>query len=98
MHEKGVLIAVLETLELRRSNPAYGDAVRFRARIFAITFATGVVTVSRCSSCSARTGPDSPISRDRKANGVYLFGMTLVMIYLVNIYRVWRGKVRKIYH
>jgi cytochrome d ubiquinol oxidase subunit I len=40
----GVLIAVLKTLELRRGSPEYGDAARFWARIFAITFATGVVT------------------------------------------------------
>ena len=40
----GVLIAVLKTIELRRDRPEYGDAARFWARIFAITFATGVVT------------------------------------------------------
>ncbi len=40
----GVLIAVLKTLELRRGDPLYGTAARFWARIFAITFATGVVT------------------------------------------------------
>jgi cytochrome d ubiquinol oxidase subunit II len=32
------------------------------------------------------------------ALGVYLFGMTLVLVYLVNIYRIWRGKVRSVYH
>jgi cytochrome d ubiquinol oxidase subunit I len=40
----GVLIAVLKTLELRGGDPLYGTAARFWARIFAITFATGVVT------------------------------------------------------
>jgi len=40
----GVLIAVLKTIELRTGNPAYGSAARFWARIFAITFAAGVVT------------------------------------------------------
>jgi len=40
----GVLIAVLKTLELRTDNREYGLAARFWARIFAITFATGVVT------------------------------------------------------
>jgi cytochrome d ubiquinol oxidase subunit I len=40
----GVLIAVLKTLELRTNNPAYNSAARFWARIFAITFAAGVVT------------------------------------------------------
>jgi cytochrome d ubiquinol oxidase subunit I len=40
----GVLIAVLKTIELRRGDPEYGHAARFWARIFAITFATGVVT------------------------------------------------------
>jgi cytochrome d ubiquinol oxidase subunit II len=34
----------------------------------------------------------------RIALGVYLFGMSLVGVYLVNIYRVWRGKVVETYH
>jgi cytochrome d ubiquinol oxidase subunit I len=40
----GVLIAVFKTLELRSGDPVYGTAARFWARIFAITFAAGVVT------------------------------------------------------
>jgi cytochrome bd ubiquinol oxidase subunit I len=40
----GVLIAVLKTLQMMRGDTAYGDAARFWARVFAITFATGVVT------------------------------------------------------
>ncbi len=40
----GVLIAVFKTLELRSGDRPFGDAARFWARIFAITFATGVVT------------------------------------------------------
>jgi cytochrome d ubiquinol oxidase subunit I len=40
----GVLIAALKTLELRTGRVIYGRAARFWARIFAITFATGVVT------------------------------------------------------
>ena len=40
----GVLIAVLKTLELRTGQRIYGTAARFWARIFAITFAAGVVT------------------------------------------------------
>jgi cytochrome d ubiquinol oxidase subunit I len=40
----GVLIAVLKTIELRTGDRAYGAAARFWARIFAITFAAGVVT------------------------------------------------------
>jgi cytochrome d ubiquinol oxidase subunit I len=40
----GVLIAVLKTIELKRPGAEYGRAARFWARIFAITFATGVVT------------------------------------------------------
>jgi cytochrome bd ubiquinol oxidase subunit I len=40
----GVLIAVFKTIELRSGNPLYGSAARFWARIFAITFAAGVVT------------------------------------------------------
>ncbi len=40
----GVLIAVLKTLELKTRDAVYGSAARFWARVFAITFATGVVT------------------------------------------------------
>src|SRR5512137_1169299 len=40
----GVLIAVLKTLELRTKDPRHGAAARFWARIFAVTFAAGVVT------------------------------------------------------
>ena len=40
----GVLIAVLKTIELRTGKRHFGTAARFWARIFAITFATGVVT------------------------------------------------------
>src|SRR5215467_7679777 len=40
----GVLIAVLKTIELRTGDARYATAARFWARIFAITFAAGVVT------------------------------------------------------
>jgi cytochrome d ubiquinol oxidase subunit I len=40
----GVLIAVLKTLEFAGRGPEYGAAARFWARLFAITFAAGVVT------------------------------------------------------
>ncbi len=40
----GVLIAVLKTLQLARRDEVYGRAARFWARVFAITFAAGVVT------------------------------------------------------
>ena len=40
----GVLIAVLKTLQIVKARDEYGDAARFWARIFAITFAAGVVT------------------------------------------------------
>jgi cytochrome d ubiquinol oxidase subunit II len=36
----------------------------------------------------------SPESSMRIALGIYLFGMTLVMLYLVNIYRIWKGKAK----
>jgi len=47
---------------------------------------------------SAHAGLDifnsaSPASSLRIAMGVYLFGMALVITYLVHVYRVWRGKV-----
>src|SRR5262245_38982015 len=40
----GVLNAVFKTIELRTGDVAYGNAAKFWARIFAVTFATGVVT------------------------------------------------------
>ena len=40
----GVLIAVLKTIELTTGRRIYGHAARFWARVFAITFAAGVVT------------------------------------------------------
>jgi cytochrome d ubiquinol oxidase subunit II len=40
----------------------------------------------------------SPEGSLRIAFGVYLFGMLLVSAYLVNVYRVWRGKVQPVYH
>jgi cytochrome d ubiquinol oxidase subunit I len=40
----GVLIAVLKTIELTSGDAEYGRGADFWARIFAITFATGVVT------------------------------------------------------
>lgn len=40
----GVLIAVLKTVELRTKDRHYGAAARFWAKIFAVTFAAGVVT------------------------------------------------------
>jgi cytochrome d ubiquinol oxidase subunit I len=40
----GVLIAALKTVELATGDRDYGRAARFWARIFAVTFATGVVT------------------------------------------------------
>jgi cytochrome d ubiquinol oxidase subunit II len=39
----------------------------------------------------------SPPGSLRTALGIYAFGMTLVGIYLVNIYRIWRGKVGTTY-
>jgi len=35
----------------------------------------------------------APLHSMWTALGIYLFGMTIVLIYLVRIYRVWRGKV-----
>jgi cytochrome d ubiquinol oxidase subunit I len=40
----GTLIAILKTIELVKGNAQYGVAARFWAKIFAITFAMGVVT------------------------------------------------------
>ena len=40
----------------------------------------------------------APENSLRIALWIYLFGMALVIIYLVNIYRVWRGKVGEVYH
>ena len=40
----------------------------------------------------------SPENSLRIALGVYLFGMALVIVYMVNVYRIWRGKVTSVYH
>ena len=40
----GVLIAVLKTVQLLRGDERYGALARFWAKLFAITFAMGVVT------------------------------------------------------
>ena len=40
----------------------------------------------------------SPEGSLKIAMGIYLFGMTLVGIYMVNIYRIWGGKTRSVYH
>ncbi len=39
----------------------------------------------------------SPAGSMRIALGIYLFGMTLVTVYLVNIYRIWKGKSQQYY-
>jgi cytochrome d ubiquinol oxidase subunit II len=39
----------------------------------------------------------SPEGSLRIALGIYVFGMALVILYLVNIYRVWKGKSKKYY-
>ena len=41
----------------------------------------------------------SPAGSLRTALAVYVFGMAIVITYMVNVYRVWRGKVREpVYH
>jgi cytochrome d ubiquinol oxidase subunit II len=40
----------------------------------------------------------SPGGSLRIALGIYLFGMALVITYMVNIYRIWGGKVTEVYH
>ncbi len=40
----------------------------------------------------------SPENSLRIALWIYLFGLVLVSIYLVNIYRIWSGKVEEFYH
>lgn len=41
----------------------------------------------------------SPAGSLRTALAVYVFGMAIVITYTVNVYRVWRGKVREpVYH
>jgi cytochrome d ubiquinol oxidase subunit I len=40
----GALIAILKTIQMRTGDARYGDAATFWARIFAVTFAAGVVT------------------------------------------------------
>ena len=40
----------------------------------------------------------SPEGSLRTALAIYLWGLTLVALYQVTVYRLWRGKVRDIYH
>jgi cytochrome d ubiquinol oxidase subunit II len=40
----------------------------------------------------------SPEGSLRTALAIYLWGLALVAIYQVNIYRIWRGKARDVYH
>jgi cytochrome d ubiquinol oxidase subunit II len=40
----------------------------------------------------------STSSSMRVALGIYLVGMAIVLVYMVNIYRIWRGKVTNVYH
>ena len=40
----------------------------------------------------------SPEGSLRIALGIYLFGLSLIGVYLVNIYRIWSGKVTQVYH
>jgi cytochrome bd ubiquinol oxidase subunit II len=40
----------------------------------------------------------SPDGSLRTALAIYLFGMVLVVIYLANIFRIWKGKVTTVYH
>lgn len=52
---------------------------------------------------SAHAGLDiynsaSPANSLRIALGIYLFGLALVGFYLMNIYRIWSGKVEQFYH
>ena len=39
----------------------------------------------------------SPANSMRTALAIYVFGMALVIVYLVNVYRVWKGKSQS-YH
>jgi cytochrome d ubiquinol oxidase subunit II len=40
----------------------------------------------------------SPEGSLRTALAIYLWGLTLVALYQVTVYRLWRGKVRDLYH
>jgi cytochrome bd-type quinol oxidase subunit 2 len=40
----------------------------------------------------------SPEGSLRIALAIYLWGLALVVLYQVNIYRIWKGKVRDVYH
>lgn len=40
----------------------------------------------------------SPEGSLRTALAIYLWGLTLVALYQVTVYRLWRGKVRNLYH
>jgi cytochrome d ubiquinol oxidase subunit II len=40
----------------------------------------------------------SPEGSLRTALAIYLWGLALVALYQVSIYRIWRGKARDVYH
>ena len=40
----------------------------------------------------------SPEGSLRTALAIYLWGLTLVALYQVTVYRLWRGKARDVYH
>jgi cytochrome d ubiquinol oxidase subunit II len=67
------------------------------------SIAAGLYPVLLPSSASAYPGLDiynaaAPRGSLQTALVVYLFGLAIVSVYLVNIYRVWRGKTSSVYH
>jgi len=57
-----LLLLYLRTRALVTGDYHYQEVARFWTKIFALSFAFGVVTGIRWNSSSARTGPSSPTS------------------------------------
>ena len=47
---------------------------------------------------STSTTPPHPRAASATALAIYLWGLALVVLYQVSVYRIWRGKSRDVYH
>jgi cytochrome d ubiquinol oxidase subunit II len=101
------LVAIAAIVNIRRAAARGSDGAVF---MWTSAFIIGVLTSAAAGLFpmllpaldSPRRGLDiynaaAPINSMRIALGIYLFGMLLVTIYLINIYRIWRGKAAE-YH
>lgn len=98
-------LAAIRSAQTRRNDRAVFLACATMIAAVVVSVAAGLYPqLLPARPGSAHSGLDiynsaSPPGSLRIALGVYLFGMTLVGIYMVNIYRIWGGKARGgVYH